>query len=155
MFGSNFVDNNNKQKCKIIYNNIEYELQEYLNDIDKKNINDKIIIKLKGIKNITDMSYMFSGCYSLLSLPDISKWDISNIIKMTYMFDNCELLSSMPDISEWNTSNVTKMKGMFNNCKSLSSLPDISKWNISNVIDMTDMFNGCKSSLNIPSKFIK
>ena len=40
MFGSNFVDNN-KQKCKIIYNNKEYELQEYLNDIDKKN-NNKI-----------------------------------------------------------------------------------------------------------------
>ena len=34
IFGSTFVANN-KQKCKIVYNNEEYELKEYFNDIDE------------------------------------------------------------------------------------------------------------------------
>ena len=111
MFGSNFVDNNNKQKCKIIYNNIEYELQEYLNDIDKKNINDKIIIKLKGIKNITDMSYMFGHCESLYSITDLSKWNSAKVTDFSFMFFCCKSLTSLPDLSKWNTSNVNDMIG--------------------------------------------
>ena len=34
IFGSTFIANN-KQKCKIVYNNEEYELKEYFNDIDE------------------------------------------------------------------------------------------------------------------------
>ena len=35
------------------------------------------------------MSYMFGGCSSLLSLPDISKWNTDNITNMSYMFSGC------------------------------------------------------------------
>ena len=153
IFGFTFVKNN-KGKCKIIYNNKEYELTEYFNSIDN-NIKKEIKIKLKGINNIIDMSYMFQNCKSLSSLPDISKLDTSNVINMRCMFDFCSSLSSLPDISKWNTSNVTDMKCMFYNCQSLISLPDISKWNTSNVADMRSMFRYCKESLNIPSKFQK
>ena len=34
------------------------------------------------------MSYMFSGCKSLSSLPDISKWNTNNVTNMIGMFDN-------------------------------------------------------------------
>ena len=120
---------NNIYKCKIIYEEEEYELKEYLEDIDEEYDNKKEFeIKLKGINNITDMSHMFDGC---------------------------EALSSLPDISKWNTSNVTDMSSMFDGCNSLSSLPDISKWNTSNVNEMSGMFDGCINSLEIPSKFIK
>ena len=44
------------------------------------------MIKLKGIKNITDMSYMFYECSKLSSLPDISKWNTSNVKDMSYIF---------------------------------------------------------------------
>ena len=124
IFGKYFV-NINYQKCKIIYEDREYELTEYINDIDE-DFNNEIKIKLKGINNISNMSYMFYECNSLSSLPDISKW---------------------------NTSNVTDMSWMFYGCNSLSSLPDISKWNTSNVNNMGSMFSGCKSNLIIPSKF--
>ena len=77
IFGETFVKNN-KENCKIIYNNKKYEIKEYINDIDKNK--DEIKIKLKGINKITNMSYMFSGCNALTSLPDISKWDTKNII---------------------------------------------------------------------------
>ena len=70
-------------------------------------------IKLKGINYVTDMSCMFAGCSSLISLPDISKWDTSNVNDMNYMFCGCTSLSSLPDISRWNTANVTNMSRIF------------------------------------------
>ena len=48
---------------------------------------------------------MFKGCSSLLSLPDISKWNINNITDMNNMFEGCSSLLSLPDISKWNTNN--------------------------------------------------
>ena len=59
------------------------------------------------------MSYMFYGCSSLSSLPDISKWNFNNVIDMSYMFYGCSSLSSLPDISKWNTNNVTDMSYIF------------------------------------------
>ena len=35
---------------------------------------------------VTNMSYIFSGCSSLSSLPNISKWNTINAINMSYMF---------------------------------------------------------------------
>ena len=46
------------------------------------------------------MSNMFSGCKSLSSLPDISKWNINNVKNMSFMFEGCKSLSSLPDISK-------------------------------------------------------
>ncbi len=33
---------------------------------------------------------MFSGCSSLTSLPDISKWNINNDVSMIFMLRDCE-----------------------------------------------------------------
>ena len=84
IFGSEFVKNN-KNKCKMIIDNKEYEITEKYNIENYSNNILKII--LKGIDNITNMSYIFSECSSLSSLPDISKWNIDNIILMSFMFD--------------------------------------------------------------------
>ena len=59
------------------------------------------------------MSALFYGCTSLISLPDISKWDTSDVLDMSYMFNECSLLVSLPDISKWNTSNVLDMCKIF------------------------------------------
>ena len=65
---------------------------------------------------------------------------------MEYLFDCCYSLSSIPDVSKLNTNNVTNMHKMFYNCKSLFSLPDISNWNTNNnVTKMDKMFYGCSS----------
>ena len=91
-----------KNICKIIYGDKEYNLTEYF-EIN----NPKIIIleiKLIGINNIEDTSCMFCGCHSLISLPDISKWNTNNIEKINLIFYNCCKLISMPDISGWNTN---------------------------------------------------
>jgi len=97
----------------------------------------KIIImknkNLKGIDHITNMNYIFSECSSLLSLPDLSKWNTINLTNMSYMFDGCSSLAFISDISKWNTINVKGMNGMFGGYTSLSSLPDISIWDNNNV----------------------
>ena len=72
----------------------------------------------------TNMSFMFYNCESLISLPDISKWNTGNVNNMSYMFYNCSSLISLPDISKLNTDNVNDMSYMFYNCKSLISLTD-------------------------------
>ena len=46
---------------------------------------------------------MFREYYSLISLPDISKWNTSNV-DMREMFSRCNSLISLPDISKWNTN---------------------------------------------------
>ena len=40
------------------------------------------------------------------------------------MFYKCNSLISLPDISKWNTTNVNDMSWMFYGCNSLISLPD-------------------------------
>ena len=145
-FGENFVKKN-KKFCKVIINGIKYNLKEYYKTDIKV---EKLKIILIGISKVTDMSYLFYKCYSLLSLPDISEWDTSNIINMSNIFAGCLLLSFLSDISKWKTSKVTNMSHMFYACMSLTSLPDISIWDTSNVKNMKNMFAICKSLLTLP-----
>ena len=89
LFDKNFIENN-KDNCKIIIEDKEYELMEYFNINKLKNKNNNILsIELKGIENITNMSYMFSWCSSLNSLPDISNWNTTNVTDMSCMFYGC------------------------------------------------------------------
>ena len=133
IFGDKFVENN-KGKCIMIINGKKHELSTHIN---KDIIKDKLIdIKLKEIKPIIDMSYMFYECKNLF---DISNWDTSNIINMRFMFFDC---GNIPDISKWDTSNVINMSGMFYDC---GNIPDISKWDTSNVTNMSNMFCVCKN----------
>ena len=46
---------------------------------------------------------------------------------MSEIFNKCISLISLPDISKWNTQNVVNMIGMFYGCYSLIPIPDISK----------------------------
>ena len=85
-------------------------------------INDFNFFRENILKNVTNMSGMFSGCSSLITLPVISKW---------------------------NTKNVTNMNSMFRGCSSLISLPDISKWNTKNAININKIFDDCYNILNI------
>ena len=45
------------------------------------------------------MNAMFAECSSLISLPDISKWNTKNVNDMRYMFYECSSLISLPDMS--------------------------------------------------------
>ena len=207
----------NRNRCSIIYNNCEFELKEYLENIDNKH-KDTFKLLLCLDRNINDLSYIFFKCDSLISIEyyqmdyhinemndnfgdtnffdsniinsntndNINLNDTINIyidskqnestisqnntnfltgnenfkfiiplsfyrlIDMRGMFSGCNSLISIPDISNWNTSNVKYMSDMFYKCSSLISLPDISKWNISNVKFMNYMFSGFNSLISLP-----
>ena len=92
IFGEKFVENN-RYKCKIIYKNEEYELVEFIDDIDNSYSNNELAkIKLKIIAEINDISYMFNECNSLISILDISNLNCFKIINMSQMFSRCELI---------------------------------------------------------------
>jgi len=142
IFDKKFVDNN-KNNCRILYKNNFYELTENFETLED-------ILEIKLIGYINNMSYMFYGCISLKSLPDISLWNTSKVINMSNMFNGCGNLSSLPDLSKWNTTNVTDISYIFCECNLLKSLPDISLWDTSKVINMNYMFYDCKSLVSLP-----
>ena len=114
-----------------------------------KNYNNLNIISNKESK-LFILTGMFHNCSSLISLPEISKWNIDKVSNLSGVFYNCSSLISLPDISNWNTDDVVYMEAIFYNCSSLISLPDISKWNISNVKDMSELFANCSSLKSLP-----
>ena len=174
IFGTDFVKIN-KDRCKMFIDGQEYEISKKfdITNYDK----EQLLIKLKGINKVTDMSCMFSGCStlsflenftnlntskvtnmnsmfsgcsSLSTIPDISNWDVSNVEDLSYMFHECSKLESIPDISKWNTKNVKDLSCMFFQCTSLKTLPDISKWDTSKVTKFFFIFRDCISLTSLP-----
>ena len=149
IFGDEFVKNN-KNNCSFIFNDEEYELNSYF-DLKKNAIdNDILEIKLKEINDLTDISYMFNDCSSLISLSGISIWNNRNITNLKNVFNNCFLLETLPDLSILNTNNVEDISFAFSNCYSLKALPDISKWNTDKVTNIENLFNECTSLTKLP-----
>ena len=83
-------------------------------------------------------------------LPDISKWDISEATDISYLFSECWSLKNIPNISNWDTKNVTNMEGLFRNCSSLITLPNILQWNINSLHNIQHLFSGCSSLITFP-----
>ena len=106
------------------------------------------IIDISSINaiNITNMSYMFSDCYSLKKI-NLSSLKTENVVDMNHMFDGCKALLDI-DLSSFDTKKVTNMSYMFSNCNSLKTV-NLSSLNTENVVDMNHMFNGCKALLEI------
>ena len=85
LFGERFVENN-KNKCKMIINGNKEEICCYLKNYHEYLNKGKLEIKLIDIKSTFDISYMFSGCLSLISLPDISNMNLNNITNIRGIF---------------------------------------------------------------------
>ncbi len=98
-------------------------------------------IPLLDTSSVTDMSSMFNGCKTLLNIPLLNT---SSVTDMSYMFSGCYSLQTIPLL---NTSNVTNIGGMFNGCQSLQTIPLL---DTSNAISISRMFTGCQSLQTIP-----
>ena len=151
-----YLNNNTNLRDSNIYPDNSNENLSILEASEQKNTNlfsskeNFQFSFLLSFIRITNINNMFSGCKSLISLPDLSKWNTSNIENMIYMFSGCKSLISLPDLSKWNTSKVKHINLMFSGCNSLILLPDLSKWNTSNVNYMNSMFSGCNSLISLP-----
>ena len=153
IFGEKFVENN-KTICKLIIQEKEYDICAVLPDRIKeiiKNDSDLIEIKLKGINKVTNMSYIFQGCQSLLYSPDIDKLNTINVTNMSHFFDGCTSLSYLPDIGKWKTDNVIDISYMFSLCLSMKHLPDIGNWNTNKVTNVEHIFSWCRGLTALPN----
>ena len=156
ILGSKFVKRNlDKPNCILLINNyVENNLKEF-HLVDEK----EELIKVKLLildKNLKDLSYLFCGCSSLISLNikiNDLKFSINPFFAatdMSYMFYNCSSLRYLPDISNWKMSNVTNISFMFAGCSILETLPDISKWDLKNMTNISNLFSECFSLKYIP-----
>ena len=102
LFGDQFVKRY-KDKCKLIINKIEGNLCTFINVEKIKSQKTELVVTLKGISNIKNMSYMFSECNNLSPISDFSKFDLTDIKDISFIFNGCSLLTKLPDISSWNT----------------------------------------------------
>ena len=59
---------------------------------------------------------MFASCFSLVALPNISKWDTSNVVNMSEIFSYCSYLTSLPDLSKWKTDSLINMSKIYAVC---------------------------------------
>ncbi|MBP5476697.1 MAG: BspA family leucine-rich repeat surface protein [Paludibacteraceae bacterium] len=103
---------------------------------------------VEGLDNIncdskvTDMKYMFMGCYSLQQL-DATLISTAGVKNMQGMFFDCPALTEL-NVNGFDISSATNMTSMFANCTSLTTIWCKSDWNISSV-DSHDMFYNCPS----------
>lgn len=98
--------------------------------------------------NTTDMSFLFSACSNLTSVPSL---DTTNCVDMQYMFASCSHIVDWSFVSEWNTSKVINMSNMFRSCFGLTSMPIL---NMSSVTDASEMFENCANMTNIAPNVI-
>ena len=150
LFSQNFV-NNNVNRCCIIINGKEKEMQPYRSISIKKeeaDFIDYLEIILVETNAIEDMSSLFADSHYLKSV--IFEWDTSKVKNMNYMFYNCTSLTNIKCNKPWNTSKVCEMTGLFMNCNSLKELPNISLWDMSKVVSINEMFRDCSSLTSIP-----
>ena len=78
IFGENFVKRN-RNKSRIIYNNKEYPLKQFMNEVFEKVEDSKAIkIKIRFFHNIINLGEMFSCC-RLKSMEDEKLGKICNI----------------------------------------------------------------------------
>ena len=160
LFGPGFV-NENKDKCKIIYNEKEYDLMEYFKfDNDYNHNSNKIQLRINN--NITDISFMFHECKELLSIHDLSvdNFNITDINKSfdeNYSNNSCEKSENSNEIDESETfyndnlilSSIQKNtnSSIYNEINELNYIKD----NIfTNFTNMSYMFYNCSSLISLP-----
>ncbi len=95
--------------------------------------------------NLTDMSYMFSGCKNMTSCG-MYNWDLRKVTTFEGMFDGCKLLKYYEPNIPGHTDSCTNVKYMFRNCSAMTNL-NLGSWNLQNVQlnNKADMFAGCSS----------
>ena len=136
-----FIGSKHNNEIKMLY------IGGGLNNINlmfsgNRNLENIVFTNCFDTSNVTDMSFMFSGCSSLKEL-NLSNFNTNNVTDMNYMFNGCSSLKEL-NLSTFNTSKVENMSYMFNECSSLKEL-NLSTFDTSKVDNMTCMFYGCSS----------
>lgn len=98
------------------------------------------LISYNDTANVTNMSYMFSFCTNLTSIPGLNTSKATN---MNYMFEQCNNLTTIPTLD---TSNVTTMIRTFSACRKLVAVPEL---DVSRCEDFNYVFAACDKLASI------
>jgi surface protein len=90
---------------------------------------------------ITNTSYMFASCISLIS---VNLFNTSNVNNAVQMFYGCSSLEQVPN---FNLSKVTTAISMFDSCTNLKSVPAL---DMRLTTDFSAMFTACSNLTEIP-----
>ena len=90
---------------------------------------------------ITNTSYMFNACVSLIS---VNLFNTSNVTSTTSMFVYCNSLEQVPN---FNLSKVIQAIGMFDGCSKLKTVP---AFDMRLTTDFSSMFSSCANLTEIP-----
>ena len=98
---------------------------------------------------------LFYGCSSLISLPNISKWNLMKVFNLDSLFFKCSSLEILPDISNWNflnknTEEENKIKELL--LTDYNNINDILK-ETDNYYDFVDSYNILKDDYDNKIKF--
>ena len=137
IFGSEFVENN-KENINLIINGKNTPL---IDNYQLKDGENSITIIIKN--NLTNLSYMFSWCNSLVDINELKYLNVQYSKDFSYMFCGCSSLSNINSLQNWNVSSGTNFTSMFCNCSNLLDIKPLQKWNVSNGVFFQYMFYGC------------
>ena len=132
----------NEFNTVLYINNIKHKFKKYFKPLKEGNN----VINLKFIINLTNCSYMFSGCENITKIYFIS-FNTNNVTDMKYMFYKCIDLKEV-NLLSFNTLNVTDMSYMFSYCGKLNII-DLSSFNTKNVIDISSIFYRLNNNVNL------
>jgi surface protein len=90
---------------------------------------------------LTNTSYMFASCISLIS---VNLFNTSNVLNAVQMFYNCTSLEQVPN---FNLSKVTTAISMFDGCTNLKSVPAL---DMRLTTDFSGMLANCPNLTEIP-----
>ncbi len=107
--------------------------------------------------NLTDVSYMFSGCTNLKEVYFDAFFNTDKVTTFSYMFNKCEKLERINvaggNNATLNTTAATDLSYMFSNCYKLTRMPF--SWNGQKVTTTRTMFQNCKALTELNLSILK
>lgn len=116
---------------------------KYLFDGAQTLTNVDEILSYNSTSSVTNTSYMFQNCSSLITTPAL---DTSSVTNMEDMFSGC---TSLTNVGKIDTSNVKYLTRMFQKCESLVEAPEI---DASNANNLASLFYNCKKLVSVSIK---
>ena len=158
IFGESFVYNN-KDKCKIIFQDKQYEIKNFFEEIDSKyNNKDEIRFILNLNNNINDLSCMFDECNTLSSISEITETSLlgnSNFVDMASSIPKSDSLFYSSEESKINDSCETEKSNEINPILIPSTISSIPKNINSKSTDIDESINKDKKFSTISSLKLK
>ena len=92
-------------------------------------------IKNWNTSSLTNTQEVFNTASSLTSI-DLTNWNMENVTELSWMFQNCTSLVDLKGTEDWTLSNVTRMRDVFKGTK--LNVIDLSSANLPNVSQLSD-----------------